>query len=560
MHRVLIIRELQRLIFDCFLPDFDVETIACAWTESFQKFIPDREARGTLLNLALTCRAFEDSALDALWWAMEDLTPLFAMLKSYREVGNTKLLRGAISTLEVENFFSYAARIKLFYLRGPASISSTAYVRILAAGKRHHLLPSLKYLLSNQSLPDLFIFVSPNLLVVNISNECAEGEELPDETYIRTFNDSLADISPGLVGLRIHFEMTTDCLRAVLSLPNLKYLHLDNFLPNHCHEQLDFQSLDFDFMRRLSSRLCGLEIFGSIDLLLAPGPASQALTFRTLRKINLQTEPMGSIRELTNLFSVATFPALQSFTALPFGHDHSAPVDDLRDFLASLIGATTPGLLSSIDLFTDWHPDFHAKISLSSIPELLRFRLTRLRINFLQDLSADDIKTMSAAWPNLRELRLDSLEGFVFDILIAVAQNFSNLRYLHLDVDLRVLPAPDDVPMVFCHPLGHLAIYPRDDGPLQNPFDFAVSLANLFPHLHEVSAPYWNNETGRSWKDMAAMLKVIQFARIDPRLAQDLEIVIPSDSLCSPVLNRERVETLGSYMALQPLVVLSTPE
>ena len=40
--------------------------------------------RSSALNVALTCRSFSEPALDTLWWAMDDLTPLFNLLPGFQ--------------------------------------------------------------------------------------------------------------------------------------------------------------------------------------------------------------------------------------------------------------------------------------------------------------------------------------------------------------------------------------------------------------------------------------------------------------------------------------------
>ena len=93
MYRALLVRELQQQIFENFLPSFDVESLTFAEADSFVKYLPDREARKTLLNAALTCRNLKEAALDALWWAVDDLTPLCAMLEGFRETEDSVAVR-----------------------------------------------------------------------------------------------------------------------------------------------------------------------------------------------------------------------------------------------------------------------------------------------------------------------------------------------------------------------------------------------------------------------------------------------------------------------------------
>ena len=84
-NRVVLVNELMRQILDNFLPDFDVRTwFATDPDDRLPELVPSAEDRKTLLNVALTCHALKEGALDMLWWAMDDLTPLFRLLRGYR--------------------------------------------------------------------------------------------------------------------------------------------------------------------------------------------------------------------------------------------------------------------------------------------------------------------------------------------------------------------------------------------------------------------------------------------------------------------------------------------
>ena len=82
-HRIFSIRELLQLIFEGLLPPLDVQALTFASPDTFVDFVTDKPTRQTLINLALTCHKFLEPALDALWWAMDDLSPLFHLLPSY---------------------------------------------------------------------------------------------------------------------------------------------------------------------------------------------------------------------------------------------------------------------------------------------------------------------------------------------------------------------------------------------------------------------------------------------------------------------------------------------
>ncbi|KAF9525115.1 hypothetical protein CPB83DRAFT_562350 [Crepidotus variabilis] len=78
-----------------------------------------REARISLLALALTSKHFTNFALITLWWRMMDLTPLFKMLSNFivsrpltgRRFGT---IQGPFLSNDLERFASYANRIRIY--------------------------------------------------------------------------------------------------------------------------------------------------------------------------------------------------------------------------------------------------------------------------------------------------------------------------------------------------------------------------------------------------------------------------------------------------------------
>ena len=86
MHRALHIHEVLQVIFENFLPVHDDRSLTFASYESYASFVAGKSTSQTLLSLAVTCRTFLEPALDALWWAMDDLTPLLALLNGYKNI------------------------------------------------------------------------------------------------------------------------------------------------------------------------------------------------------------------------------------------------------------------------------------------------------------------------------------------------------------------------------------------------------------------------------------------------------------------------------------------
>ncbi|KDR71822.1 hypothetical protein GALMADRAFT_253585 [Galerina marginata CBS 339.88] len=84
MERALQVEEILHQIFDNLLPEFDMKRSFIDSTDPRLLPKPDKPTRATLLSAALTCRSFVEPALDALWWAMDDLRPLLSLLPSFK--------------------------------------------------------------------------------------------------------------------------------------------------------------------------------------------------------------------------------------------------------------------------------------------------------------------------------------------------------------------------------------------------------------------------------------------------------------------------------------------
>ncbi|PPQ99471.1 hypothetical protein CVT26_014287 [Gymnopilus dilepis] len=478
MYRALLVRELQQQIFENFLPSFDVESLTFAEADSFVKYLPDREARKTLLNAALTCRNLKEAALDALWWAVDDLTPLCAMLEGFRETEDSVahtfdyVVRGSIARSEVDRFFHYAKRIKLLHCRRSPSVSSTSYMRILWA--------------------KLTLLVSPTLRVLNVSNEWDMQGVHPDATALRAIIDSLADLAPGLLGLSLWHEMTSDCLQDIRGLPKLKHLRLNNSFPLYQQHQQDdeveYQVLGDVFQSNLSSlsRLRRLKLTGHLYIASVKAVSSPAsLTFSALVKMELTPHFPGSVEELTSLFRLATFPKLESLRAGPYDCLSQTRISDLRQFFASLVQATTPGHFRFLALFCSWEMDTLFQVPLSSIPELLHLRLAGLDTDVLTPIDTQDVSSMGSAWPHLSELSLKSPIGLAFNVVVEIALRFKELRRLDLHVDCRVIPEPGAVPILDRPLFAHFSMASGDSFP-ENPVQVARCLDRLFPQLKEL--------------------------------------------------------------------------
>lgn len=125
-----------------------------------------QEEKSSLLAAALTCKRFNNPALDFLWFFMTDLVPLFKIIENfslsnsvsyvlsselmYRSnttlQSSTGFIAGPMETKNLEHFDSYAFRICSFSSKIATPDLSPAFTRISYANGRTVLLKRLRQL------------------------------------------------------------------------------------------------------------------------------------------------------------------------------------------------------------------------------------------------------------------------------------------------------------------------------------------------------------------------------------------------------------------------------
>ncbi|KAI0764401.1 hypothetical protein BD413DRAFT_482852 [Trametes elegans] len=123
-----------------------------------------RIRRHTLAISARVCRAFYGAALDVLWHAMDDITPLLSVLPTYTTNGG--VFTGGITDENWQRFQVYASRVRQLVMsrdeRYGRSPSETAWMVLM---QRSHgpLLPRLEHLAVSCSVGALMMLLSPTL-------------------------------------------------------------------------------------------------------------------------------------------------------------------------------------------------------------------------------------------------------------------------------------------------------------------------------------------------------------------------------------------------------------
>ena len=93
MHSALAVPEIVRTILGFLLPKPKHNKKAYK-----EYYLIASTLRSSVLNVALTCRSFSEPVLDILWWAMDDLTPLFDFLPGFQNEQEVCKISEVIST------------------------------------------------------------------------------------------------------------------------------------------------------------------------------------------------------------------------------------------------------------------------------------------------------------------------------------------------------------------------------------------------------------------------------------------------------------------------------
>ena len=149
MHRALLVQEVVHLIMQSIRYDMEV-------------FEP--QGRKALCSAALICSGFLDAAMDALWYNMTSLTPLFKLLSNfgleYQEkvchvlspirdflnIVQHHVLLGPILESDLKRFNAYAFHVRRYYCQWHGAgddVDISAYVHVLQASGHLHIFPRL---------------------------------------------------------------------------------------------------------------------------------------------------------------------------------------------------------------------------------------------------------------------------------------------------------------------------------------------------------------------------------------------------------------------------------
>ncbi|PPQ99470.1 LOW QUALITY PROTEIN: hypothetical protein CVT26_014284 [Gymnopilus dilepis] len=448
MHNALLIPEILEQIFQVFVLKFDAKSfMSFSFLGNQIWYQPTyRWNRLSLLHAALTCRAFKDPALDALWSTMEKTEPIFDLIcthKTTEDGQEMKEVKDNISDGDIETFFSYSKRIKLFssfrLSPYPLFAGHVDYIKILEASNHSHLFPSLKYLACQPDDPLFPFLLSPTLRILHtFTFSLRETSGSLDSEKAATVKSAVTAIAQGLVGLTLHYALPIDCLNLIGKSRDLEKLEITNIFP-HRLDVNDGSDL-FQLMQKLSSlsKLTEIKLHGDITFQIQTPTTVPVYTFSALKSLDLQADMCGGITDVTALLRIANFPMLESLSVdnpcFESRRIMPAATDVWHNFMKSLIGATAIDTFNTLVISSNSHTYSRFEYTvLANMHEILQLRLKKLRMDFLKSLTAADLKVMGSAWPLLEELEITW--PIPCHLLPCLAQSFPSLQDLTFNFD-----------------------------------------------------------------------------------------------------------------------------
>ena len=137
------------------------------------------------------------------------------------------MIRQPLVKSEIQAFVTYANRVKLFILRGSSKIHPSSYIQVLQAIERMSIFPSLKYLLSTGSFPELHLLATHCLLGFYGYSAGNPADE-PSPIDLWTFVRGLPANSNKLQFLKLEYPVAKSCLNAIAQLPELQTLSIND--------------------------------------------------------------------------------------------------------------------------------------------------------------------------------------------------------------------------------------------------------------------------------------------------------------------------------------------
>ncbi|KAL0960463.1 hypothetical protein HGRIS_005506 [Hohenbuehelia grisea] len=504
MHRCLLVEDILNIIFDYISP---VHPLSLFSTNPHLWPQPEQQDLSSLANIALTCRALSEPALDRLWSELYGLCPLLRLFpedawERHAEAGymrfanftNEFVFLRELQEGDWTRFNHYAKKVRVQNISFPTSASRTpsAYLepalRVLSRhGPTSGLLPQLHSLKWDcNALWEMHyfsLFVSPTITALDFT--LRQVSITDGETCLRDFLPSIPASFPklhtfgvtaiaeerfpplllpsfpiteqsfeSLTALHIHAQLPSpSALETIGSMPRLETLAID--IPTFPTPSFTPESLCFSSLRELY-------------LIATEGGRMAASFIDALRTVKLKALTIESCVGLTHTDtlllcrSVSRFRALLTFALFEVAYGSRAHTSDAF----------------SVEVF---EPIFHLKT------------ITALSIDVFKFAICDaDLTTIASSFPALRVLSIacssfnSSMTLHGMSALAEHCPHLSSLVLGYLDTEIEPI-APQSKTKAQNFSLSYFESESEIEG---DPEYVASVLAAWFPRLRTVACRY----------------------------------------------------------------------
>ncbi|EAU81202.1 hypothetical protein CC1G_11284 [Coprinopsis cinerea okayama7 len=417
------------------------EYLACEEDfDEMEREIPEElwMSRRNLANLARTCKAYLEPALDRLWRALNTLYPLFNVLPAFHKAAGTHVLRGTPTPAEWARFDWYARRVKRFcYTRDPAHLDIAMHVYFRMAQLRSTpLLPCLRHLYcpnisqSEFLISGVCLFLSPSLQ----SLEFAKITHIEDKLS-GTFLHTLYEDGANLESVVFKGEGLSDgTLDLILPFEGLRMLELDGMGP----------VITLEWLKELGKKPKLEEL--ALDFTNSSVEALQKdIGFANLKSLML-TAPISFTRAFIPNISSQSLETVVAVSTRDSSTERSAFISEIVDRYSSTLRSF--GLVHVQN--TDDPPE---ELELSNLSRLLPLRnLEEFRLEgYSMNLTDENVTILALAWPNITKLLLPFIGPEKVRPTYASLVNLRDLcpRLEHVRIPLEIMGIP---PFVYPRP------------------------------------------------------------------------------------------------------------
>ncbi|KAF8960841.1 hypothetical protein BDZ97DRAFT_1920738 [Flammula alnicola] len=514
-----------------------VEILGHLWTEDDLKFPVEslrkaehyrKALHATLLNVALTCRAFNKAALDQLWRNIDKMSHLLRLLSAFKLVCKDNqykyTLDGPIPDSEWTLLDKYARRVRTLVYCSEPDVEQSAFFRVVQRTNKPFF-PLLRNLCTIGYGSEVKLLVSSSLLRVHAIPGPLCGQQ--NHPFMWSLFESLVEKAPDMQYLYIGYRVPERPLDCIARLKNLRHLGM-----SQVSKGLRKTRLDSTFFAKLAN----MEHLSSLnfDGLMSSRNELRRPAFGDFCSLTMITIT-STVQQVVPLLQSGTFYALESFI-LTFTLDDKSPQRVKADFEEAswhtffhtlhqntgqrfkelTLGYSMPDMNDLLDQdtydgrYSHIHP-LTAAISAPIYPDLLELNLTKVNITYAAfwSLSSAHMRGFIKAWLDIEELRIftPNVGTIDFCALIDVAENLPRLRSLLLSFQVENLPDLDTIPSL-SHCLVSLDVWiSLISGPA--PMSFARSLLKLFPTLRDLQYS-GHGPCAAFWRRAGALIPFVQ--------------------------------------------------